>query len=61
MCRSLVSLNLLILGVPLTIVGIIYMMTIGYKLIPDRMDNGAMIGDLDLSDMDQENKKSYAS
>lgn len=44
------------IGVPLTIVGIIYMMTIGYKLIPDRMDNGAMIGDLDLSDMDQENK-----
>lgn len=44
------------IGVPLTIVGIIYMMTIGYKLIPDRMDNGAMLGDLDLSDMDEENK-----
>lgn len=43
------------IGIPLTIVGIIYMMTIGYKLIPDRMDNGVKIGDLDLTETDEKN------
>lgn len=43
------------IGIPLTIVGIIYMMTIGYKLIPDR-EGGTMIGDLDLSEIENEEK-----
>ncbi|MFD2830556.1 SLC13 family permease [Corticicoccus populi] len=43
------------IGIPLTIVGIIYMMTIGYKLIPDR-EGGTMIGDLDLSKIENEEK-----
>ncbi|RHZ90321.1 SLC13/DASS family transporter, partial [Cereibacter sphaeroides] len=44
------------IGIPLTIIGIIYMMTIGYKLIPDHHDTGTVIGDLDLSETETENK-----
>ena len=43
------------IGIPLTIVGIIYMMTIGYKLIPDRQSDGVMMGDIDLSQEEESN------
>lgn len=43
------------IGIPLTIVGIIYMMTIGYKLIPDRLEDNVMLGDIDVTKEDEDN------
>src|SRR5699024_1742458 len=38
-------------GVPLTLIGIIYMMTIGRKLVPDRLDEqGAVMGDISIEE-----------
>lgn len=42
-------------GIPLTLIGIIYMMTIGRKLVPDRMDEqGAVMGDITIEDEEEE-------
>lgn len=45
------------IGIPLTIVGILYMLTIGYKLIPDR---GLVVGDDEYTD-NEENKDNQTS
>src|SRR5699024_6483816 len=43
-------------GIPLTLVGIIYMMTIGRKLVPDRLDEqGAVMGDISIEGEDEQN------
>ncbi|HCW36169.1 SLC13 family permease [Mammaliicoccus sciuri] len=45
------------IGIPLTIVGILYMLTIGYKLIPDR---GLVVGEDEYTD-NEENKDNQTS
>lgn len=43
-------------GIPLTLIGIIYMMTIGRKLVPDRLDEqGAVMGDITIEGEDKDN------